>query len=73
MAPMSMVGRRAAGEPLQYILGTWSFRQLEVAVDARALIPRPETKRWSRWHWRNCGAADAGPAGDATDLLWPLI
>jgi release factor glutamine methyltransferase len=39
-----MVGRRTAGEPLQYILGTWSFRRLEVRVDPRALIPRPETE-----------------------------
>lgn len=40
----SMVGRRVAGEPLQYVLGRWSFRHLDLAVDARALIPRPETE-----------------------------
>jgi len=39
-----MVARREAGEPLQYILGNWSFRDLEVMVDQRALIPRPETE-----------------------------
>ena len=40
----SMVARRAAGEPLQYVLGVWSFRRLELVVDRRALIPRPETE-----------------------------
>ncbi len=37
--------RRMAGEPLQYVLGCWSFRDLEVAVDRRVLIPRPETEQ----------------------------
>jgi len=41
----SMVTRRAAGEPLQYVLGRWSFRQLELVVDRRVLIPRPETEQ----------------------------
>ena len=40
----SMTVRRALGEPLQYVLGHWSFRHLDLAVDARALIPRPETE-----------------------------
>lgn len=39
-----MVQRRAAGEPLQYVLGAWSFRSLDLFVDARVLIPRPETE-----------------------------
>ncbi|MGV3760542.1 MAG: peptide chain release factor N(5)-glutamine methyltransferase [Actinomycetota bacterium] len=39
-----MVGRRAAGEPLQYVLGRWGFRTLELMVDRRVLIPRPETE-----------------------------
>lgn len=40
----SMLERRLAGEPLQYVLGRWSFRTLDLAVDARVLIPRPETE-----------------------------
>jgi release factor glutamine methyltransferase len=44
-AVQAMVERRTAGEPLQYVLGTWSFRHLEVGVDPRALIPRPETEQ----------------------------
>jgi release factor glutamine methyltransferase len=39
-----LVGRRARREPLQYVLGEWQFRRLTLAVDRRALIPRPETE-----------------------------
>ena len=39
-----MLERRLAGEPLQYVLGRWGFRTLDLAVDARVLIPRPETE-----------------------------
>lgn len=39
-----MVERRAAGEPLQYVLGVWGFRHLDLYVDQRVLIPRPETE-----------------------------
>ena len=40
----AMVERRAAGEPLQYVLGRWGFRRLDLFVDRRVLIPRPETE-----------------------------
>lgn len=40
----AMVGRYRAGEPLQYVLGRWAFRRLDLAVDRRVLIPRPETE-----------------------------
>jgi release factor glutamine methyltransferase len=39
-----MIGRHRAGEPLAYVLGHWSFRRLDLAVDRRVLIPRPETE-----------------------------
>jgi release factor glutamine methyltransferase len=39
-----MATRRLGGEPLQYVLGTWPFRSLDLTVDDRALIPRPETE-----------------------------
>ena len=39
-----MVERRAAGEPLQYVVGRWGFRHLDLLVDRRVLIPRPETE-----------------------------
>ncbi len=37
--------RVAAGEPIQYVLGEWDFRDLTLKVDKRALIPRPETEQ----------------------------
>ena len=40
----AMCERRAAGEPLQYVLGSWAFRDLDLMVDPRVLIPRPETE-----------------------------
>ena len=40
----AMVTRVLAGEPLQYALGRWSFRRLDLMVDRRVLIPRPETE-----------------------------
>ncbi len=36
--------RRLDGEPLQYIIGHWPFRSLDLDVDPRVLIPRPETE-----------------------------
>ncbi len=40
----SMLARRQAGEPIQYVLGRWPFRELDLMVDRRVLIPRPETE-----------------------------
>ena len=39
-----LIERRTGGEPLQYVLGCWLFRGLELLVDPRVLIPRPETE-----------------------------
>lgn len=40
----AMVARARAGEPVQYVLGHWAFRHLDLMVDHRVLIPRPETE-----------------------------
>ncbi len=40
----ALVARRSRHEPVAYILGEWGFRRLTLAVDKRALIPRPETE-----------------------------
>ncbi len=40
----AMLARLASGEPLQYVLGRWGFRHLDLMVDRRVLIPRPETE-----------------------------
>ncbi len=39
-----LLRRRAAREPLQYLLGSAPFRSLELGVDPRVAIPRPETE-----------------------------
>ncbi|MGZ8665713.1 MAG: peptide chain release factor N(5)-glutamine methyltransferase [Solirubrobacterales bacterium] len=40
----AMVRRRLRREPVAYILGSKGFRGIEVAVDRRVLIPRPESE-----------------------------
>ena len=39
-----LLKRRLAHEPVQYILGKTNFYSIELKVDRRALIPRPETE-----------------------------
>jgi release factor glutamine methyltransferase len=62
-----MVERRLAGEPLQYVLGRWGFRTLDLMVDDRVLIPRPETEGVvdhvlaELARRRDAGAADDAP------------
>ena len=40
----ALADRRRSREPLQHVLGEWGFRRLTLAVDRRALVPRPETE-----------------------------
>jgi release factor glutamine methyltransferase len=40
----ALLARRAAREPVAYITGVKEFRRISLAVDARVLIPRPETE-----------------------------
>jgi release factor glutamine methyltransferase len=40
----AFAARRRAGQPLQYVLGHWAFRTVDLLVDGRVLIPRPETE-----------------------------
>lgn len=39
------LARREAREPLQHVIGTTDFYGLELEVDGRVLVPRPETER----------------------------
>ncbi|HET9073677.1 MAG TPA: peptide chain release factor N(5)-glutamine methyltransferase [Solirubrobacteraceae bacterium] len=41
---LALMGRRASHEPVAYITGKQAFRHLDLAVDPRVLIPRPETE-----------------------------
>jgi release factor glutamine methyltransferase len=40
----ALLGRRAAREPVAYIVGAKDFRHLRLQVDRRVLIPRPDTE-----------------------------
>ncbi len=40
----ALLERRGRREPVAYVLGRWGFHGIELAVDARVLVPRPETE-----------------------------
>jgi release factor glutamine methyltransferase len=40
----ALLERRGRREPVAYVLGRWGFHGLDLAVDARVLVPRPETE-----------------------------
>ncbi len=54
-----LVARRAAREPVAYILGRRDFRRLELEVSPAALVPRPETEILVEW------AIEVAPQGGA--------
>jgi release factor glutamine methyltransferase len=45
----ALCARRAEGEPLAYLVGRQAFFGLTLAVDARVLIPRPDTETLVNW------------------------
>ena len=60
-----LVDRRLAGEPLQYVLGRWPFRGLDLMIDRRVLIPRPETEVVAGYALEECNRAAASqPLGE---------
>ncbi|NQV06937.1 peptide chain release factor N(5)-glutamine methyltransferase [bacterium] len=61
-----LAARRLDGEPLQYLEGTAQFGPLEVSVDSRVLVPRPETEQV--WEQAVFSLADAGPGTTIVDL-----
>jgi release factor glutamine methyltransferase len=40
----ALIQRRLGGEPVAYLVGKKEFRSLELSVDARVLVPRPDTE-----------------------------
>jgi release factor glutamine methyltransferase len=61
-----LVRRRESGEPLQYLEGSVQFGPIELLIDERALIPRPETERV--WEEAVLSLQDAGPGTVIVDL-----
>jgi release factor glutamine methyltransferase len=59
-----MAARRSVGEPLQYVLGRWQFRSLDLGVDRRVLVPRPETEVLAGMALDECRRLDARVAVD---------
>ena len=55
---LSLIARRAAGEPTQYLIGKQEFWGLEFEVTPAVLIPRPETE-----HVMEVALARLGPRG----------
>ena len=55
--------RRAAGEPLAYIIGYKEFFGLRFSVDARVLVPRPDTETLVQW------ALDVSSSFASPDIL----
>lgn len=62
----AMVERYRAGEPIQYVLGSWGFRRLDLAIDHRVLIPRPETELLAEAAIEK--ASEFGPSRIVADL-----
>ena len=46
---LMLLARRAAGEPLAYLLGTKEFHGLSLEVNAQVLVPRPDTEVLVAW------------------------
>ena len=59
----ALIRERAAGRPLQYILGSWPFMDLELEVGEGVLIPREETELLVYTGARRLAQAFPGMAG----------
>jgi len=66
------VARRARGVPFAYAVGRVGFRTLDLRLDPRALIPRPETEELVdlvlRWTRGTAGEGGKGKGGVVADI-----
>jgi release factor glutamine methyltransferase len=61
---LALLRRRAAGEPLQHLLGFEEFHGLRLAVSPAVLIPRPETEGLVEWAIEMLGERADGVVAD---------
>ena len=57
-----LVKRRGQREPLQHIVGSTSFCGYEIAVNRRALVPRPETELLAEFGWQYLSTLNSQPS-----------
>lgn len=60
--------RRAAGEPLAYLVGSKAFFGLELQVDGRVLVPRPDTETLVEWALQQLDQANLPASARVLDL-----
>lgn len=60
--------RRAAGEPLAYLVGGKEFYGLQLQVDARVLVPRPDTETLVDWALETVSAPGMPASARVLDL-----
>lgn len=60
--------RRAAGEPLAYLVGSKEFFGLALQVDGRVLVPRPDTETLVEWALQQLAQADMPASAQVLDL-----
>jgi release factor glutamine methyltransferase len=60
--------RRAAGEPLAYLVGSKEFFGLELQVDGRVLVPRPDTETLVEWALQQLAQAGMPASARVLDL-----
>ena len=63
-----LIKRRQAGESVAYLTGRKEFWKFEFAVDARVLVPRPDTETLIEEALARLGAAGEGPAPRIADV-----
>lgn len=64
----ALTTRHAAGEPMAYLLGEQEFFALSLRVDARVLVPRPDTETLVSWALNQLTLPDMPAAARVMDL-----